>query len=162
VNDLIDWMKRERARLSRHNEVAKAMDYMLKRIDVFTRFLDDGRICLSNNAAERELRGIATSHSLCTPSSSIWEHRNLIFGIRATRSTVSPDRGGDPIVLEVGGPDLVRRAWHDLFGSEHTIFDEAPDPVVGDAKLPGGFRHREPFAVLLGGAVGTNAVHPPQ
>jgi hypothetical protein len=59
VNDLIEWMKRERAKLSRHNEVAKAMDYMLKRIDIFTRFLEDGRICLSNNAAERELRGIA-------------------------------------------------------------------------------------------------------
>jgi transposase len=59
VEDLIDWMKRERSKLSRHNEVAKAMDYMLKRIDVFTRFLDDGRICMSNNAAERELRGIA-------------------------------------------------------------------------------------------------------
>ena len=59
VNDLIEWMKRERGKLSRHNDVAKAMDYMLKRIDVFTRFLDDGRICLSNNAAERELRGIA-------------------------------------------------------------------------------------------------------
>jgi transposase len=59
VNDLIDWMKRERAKLSRHNEVAKALDYMLKRIGVFTRFLEDGRICLSNNAAERELRGIA-------------------------------------------------------------------------------------------------------
>ena len=59
VNGLIDWMRRERTKLSRHNEVAKAMDYMLKRIDVFTRFLDDGRICLSNNAAERELRGIA-------------------------------------------------------------------------------------------------------
>ena len=39
--------------------MAKAFDYMLRRIDVFTRFLDDGRICLSNNAAERELRGIA-------------------------------------------------------------------------------------------------------
>jgi len=59
VNDLIDWMTGERAKLSRHNEVAKAMDYMLKRIGVFTRFLDDGRICLSNNAAERTLRGIA-------------------------------------------------------------------------------------------------------
>ena len=59
VNDLIEWMKRERPKLSRHNEVAKAMDYMLKRIDIFTRFLEDGRICLSNNAAERELRGIA-------------------------------------------------------------------------------------------------------
>jgi len=59
VYDLIDWMKRERGKLSRHNEVAKAFDYMLKRIDIFTRFLDDGRICLSNNAAERALRGIA-------------------------------------------------------------------------------------------------------
>ncbi len=35
------------------------MDYMLKRWTAFTRFLDDGRICLSNNAAERALRGIA-------------------------------------------------------------------------------------------------------
>jgi transposase len=59
VDDLIGWMKRERAKLSRHNDVAKAMDYMLKRIDAFTRFLEDGRICLSNNAAERALRGIA-------------------------------------------------------------------------------------------------------
>ena len=59
VNELMEWMKRERAKLSRHNEVAKAFDYMLKRIDVFTRFLEDGRICLSNNAAERQLRGIA-------------------------------------------------------------------------------------------------------
>jgi transposase len=59
VNDLIEWMKRERGKLSRHNDVAKAMSYMLKRIDVFTRFLADGRICLSNNAAERELRRIA-------------------------------------------------------------------------------------------------------
>jgi transposase len=59
VNELIEWMKRERGKLSRHNEVAKAFDHMLKRIDVFTRFLEDGRICLSNNSAERELRGIA-------------------------------------------------------------------------------------------------------
>ena len=59
VDDLMAWMRSERARLSRHNEVAKAMDYMLKRLDSFTRFLDDGRICLTNNAAERALRGIA-------------------------------------------------------------------------------------------------------
>jgi transposase len=59
VDDLIDWMRRERAKLSRHNDVAKAMDYMLKRIEAFTRFLADGRICLSNNAAERALRGVA-------------------------------------------------------------------------------------------------------
>ena len=52
-------MRRERARLSRHAEVAKAFDYMLKRWEAFTRFLDDGRICLTNNAAERALRGVA-------------------------------------------------------------------------------------------------------
>lgn len=33
--------------------------YMLRRWAAFTRFLDDGRICLSNNAAARALRGIA-------------------------------------------------------------------------------------------------------
>jgi len=33
--------------------------YMLKRWPSFTRFLRDGRICLTNNAAERSLRGIA-------------------------------------------------------------------------------------------------------
>ncbi len=32
---------------------------MLKRWPAFTRFLEDGRICLSNNAAERALRGVA-------------------------------------------------------------------------------------------------------
>jgi transposase len=52
-------MRAERVRLSRHAETAKAIDYMLKRWPAFTRFLDDGRICLSNNAAERALRGIA-------------------------------------------------------------------------------------------------------
>ena len=59
VNEFIAWMKQERAKLSHHNAVAKAFDYMLKRVDAFTRFLGDGRICISNNAAERALRGIA-------------------------------------------------------------------------------------------------------
>ena len=59
IAELEKWMWAERARLSRHAGTAKAIDYMLKRWPAFTRFLDDGRICLSNNAAERALRGIA-------------------------------------------------------------------------------------------------------
>jgi len=59
VADLERWMRVERGRVSRHAEIAKAIDYMLKRWAAFTRFLDDGRICLSNNAAERALRGVA-------------------------------------------------------------------------------------------------------
>jgi len=59
VSELELWMRAARAKLSRHSDVAKSMDYMLKRWEMFTRFLDDGRICLTNNAAERALRGIA-------------------------------------------------------------------------------------------------------
>ena len=59
VADLECWLREQRPKLSRGNDLAKAMDYMLKRWPAFTRFLDDGRICLSNNAAERALRGIA-------------------------------------------------------------------------------------------------------
>ena len=59
VEALETWMRTERAKLSRHNEVAKAMDYMLNRWAAFTRFLTNGKICLTNNAAERALRCVA-------------------------------------------------------------------------------------------------------
>jgi transposase len=59
VSELESWMRAEYGKLSRHSDIAKAMNYMLSRWDTFTRFLDDGRICLTNNAAERALRGIA-------------------------------------------------------------------------------------------------------
>ena len=59
VTDLEAWMRTARGKMSRHAEVAKALDYMLKRWDTFSRFLGDGRICLTNNAAERALRGVA-------------------------------------------------------------------------------------------------------
>ena len=59
VADLQAWLTLQRAKLSRGNDLAKAIDYMLKRWAAFSRFLADGRICLTNNAAERALRGIA-------------------------------------------------------------------------------------------------------
>jgi transposase len=62
VTELHDWLRAERARMSKHNPVAKAINYMFEedgRWDAFTRFLDDGCICLTNNAAERALRGVA-------------------------------------------------------------------------------------------------------
>jgi len=59
VTALEAWLREERARLSRSASVAEPIDYMLKRWDRFARFIDDGRICLTNNAAERALRGFA-------------------------------------------------------------------------------------------------------
>jgi transposase len=46
VAELESWMREQRAKLSRHDPVAKALDYMLTRWSAFTGFLDDGRICL--------------------------------------------------------------------------------------------------------------------
>jgi transposase len=59
VTALEAWLREERARLSRSASVAEPIDYMLKRWNRFARFIDDGRICLTNNAAERALRGFA-------------------------------------------------------------------------------------------------------
>ena len=59
VEELDTWLRQERAKLSSKNPIAKAIHYSLKRWDAMIRFLGDGRICLSNNAAERALRGIA-------------------------------------------------------------------------------------------------------
>ncbi|HEX6610354.1 MAG TPA: IS66 family transposase [Hyphomicrobiaceae bacterium] len=54
--ELHDWLNAQLARISRNHDLAKAINYMLRRWDAFTRFLGDGKVCLSNNAAERALR----------------------------------------------------------------------------------------------------------
>lgn len=59
MDALETWLREERSRLSRSASVAKPIDYLLRPWDRFTPFLDDGRICLTNNAAERALRGFA-------------------------------------------------------------------------------------------------------
>ena len=53
------WMRQQRALLSSGNDTAKAINYLFNRWAAFTRFLDDGRVCLTNNAAERALLGVA-------------------------------------------------------------------------------------------------------
>ena len=59
VEGLQLYMREQVAKLSRGHDLAKAFDYILKRWASFTLFLEDGRVCLSNSAAERGLRGIA-------------------------------------------------------------------------------------------------------
>jgi transposase len=59
VDDLEAWLKANSMKLSPRTATAVAIDYMLKRWAAFTRFLNDDRICMSNNAAERSLRCVA-------------------------------------------------------------------------------------------------------
>ena len=97
VSNLEAWMRAARIGMSRHAEAAKAMDYMLKRWSAFARFLEDGRMCLSNNAAERALRGAAQGR------------KNWLFA--------GSDRGGEraaamySLIVTAKLNDVDPRAW---------------------------------------------------
>ena len=128
VTELERWMRAERAKLSRHNEVAKAMDYMLKRWPAFARFLGDGRICLSNTAAERELRAVAVGR------------RNWTFA--------GSDRGGEraaaiyTLIATAKLNDLDPQAW--LADVLRRINDHPASRL--DELLPWNWRKPEPAA----------------
>jgi len=59
VEALHAWMTEQRALVSGKTPIGKALHYMLVRWAAFARFVDDGRICITNNAAERALRNAA-------------------------------------------------------------------------------------------------------
>ncbi|MEL6921959.1 MAG: IS66 family transposase [Pseudomonadota bacterium] len=59
VEALRSRLEGERRKLSSKHRLAKAADYMLNLWQPFIRFLGDGRLCMSNNAARRTVRGIA-------------------------------------------------------------------------------------------------------
>jgi transposase len=76
VDDLANWLRAQRGRLSPKSETAKAIDYMLRRWSSFALFVEDGRVCLSNNAAERAIRGIAVGRRNWTfAGSDVGGHR---------------------------------------------------------------------------------------
>ena len=76
VDDLESWLRAQRGRLSPKSETAKAINYMLRRWSSFALFLEDGRVCLSNNAAERAIRGIAVGRRNWTfAGSDVGGHR---------------------------------------------------------------------------------------
>jgi transposase len=76
VDELESWLRLQRGRLSPKSETAIAIDYMLRRWPSFTLFLGDGKVCLTNNAAERAIRGIAVGRRNWTfAGSDIGGHR---------------------------------------------------------------------------------------
>ena len=59
LDELEAWFRLELEGLSRSSPVLEPINYMLSRWQDFARYADDGRICMTNNAAERALRGVA-------------------------------------------------------------------------------------------------------
>jgi transposase len=54
------WLRQQYGKVSPSGKPGKAIAYSLNCWDALVRFLDDGRLCMSNNAAERAMRPLAT------------------------------------------------------------------------------------------------------
>jgi transposase len=59
LESLREWLRHTVSRTSKKSELAKAIGYVLTRWTALTRYRDDGRIEIDNNAAERALRVVA-------------------------------------------------------------------------------------------------------
>lgn len=59
LNDLHAWFIQARSQLSKKSDLAGAIHYALSRWRALTRYCEDGRIEIDNNAAERSLRTVA-------------------------------------------------------------------------------------------------------
>jgi hypothetical protein len=133
VDDLHAHMRAQAAKLARGHDLVKAINYILKRWPAFTLFLEDGRVCLSNNAAERGLRGIAMRVSLYAPSSSICKHWKRDRVGNATWATFSGHRGLGCLRRQVGSADLVRSSANNLHSRKNACFDQASYRMVREA-----------------------------
>jgi transposase len=71
LTDLKDFLTAALTSVSRKSTLAVAIRYSLSRWPALTRFAADGRLEMTNNAAERAIRPLATRRSFCPPSSSI-------------------------------------------------------------------------------------------
>jgi len=58
LDELHAWLTQTLERVSTRSNLAKAIGYLLVRWKALTRYRDDGRIEMDNNAAERALRGV--------------------------------------------------------------------------------------------------------
>lgn len=59
LESLRDWLRHTLAHVSKKSQLAQAIGYVLTRWSALTRYCDDGRIEIDNNAAERALRTVA-------------------------------------------------------------------------------------------------------
>ncbi len=53
IAELHAWLTTQLARLSCNHDLAKAINYMLRRWNAFTRFLEDGQVCLTTDGVEK-------------------------------------------------------------------------------------------------------------
>ena len=99
--DLKAFLDATLAKISGKSSLAGAIRYATSRWASLTRFVVDGRLEMTNNAAERAIRPLARGISLCTSFSSVWKHWKRLRGFGATRARFPGDGRGDGLRMQV-------------------------------------------------------------
>lgn len=115
---LHDWFKEKLGELLPKSPTASAISYALKRWEVFTRYLDDGRIAIDNNAAERALREIAVGR------------KNWLFA--------GSERGGEACAIATSLIETAKAHGHDPLAYLTDVLERLPTTLNRDidALLP--------------------------
>ncbi len=104
------WAEAQLTRIPGKSDLATALRYGLSRWSSLCLFLDDGRVAIDNNAAERALRPIGRRVSLYTPSLSVCKHWKRVRVNIAQRATFPGNRRSDRLGRQIDGPDLIGRS----------------------------------------------------
>jgi len=94
VDALLAWGRSERDRSLPRSGLGEAVGYLLNQAESLTRYLDDGRLEIDNNACERSLRGIAIGRKnwLFTGSAAGGQAAATLFSLIASarRNEIEP------------------------------------------------------------------------
>lgn len=93
LDELKAWLEAQLARVSKKSELAAAIRYALSRWTAMTRYRDDGRLEIDNNAAERALRAVALGRKnyLFAGSDAGGEHAAALYSLIGTAKLNSID-----------------------------------------------------------------------
>ena len=95
LESLKQWLEATLCKLSRKSDTALAVRYALGRWEALLRYVDDGRIEIDNNAAERALRTVALGRKnyLFAGSDAGGEHAAAIYSLIGTAklNNVNPE-----------------------------------------------------------------------
>jgi hypothetical protein len=159
VDELEPWLRAKLALISKKSKLAEAIRYALARWEGLCRFLDDGRIEIDSNTAERSIRPLAKRVSLYSSSLCVCKHWKRVHVNEATRAAFPGHRRFHRLRHDVRGPYLMRRPGNHLYGGKHAGLDQAPYRVACDAQELRRVLHGDPFAVFFRGSIGMDAAN---
>ena len=110
--ELHDWLRATLARLPPKSELAGAIRYATTRWPALTRYLEDGRLAIDNNVAERALRGIALGR------------KNFLFA--------GSDTGGERAAIAYSIIASAKATGHEPFAYLRDVLARLPTTLARD------------------------------